>query len=45
MAQGDFRKQCTVERTSNAEMRPKEQSEKAYSCRENLWNEKQLKGP
>ena len=26
-------------------MRPEEQSEKAESCRENLWNEIQLKGP
>ena len=28
-----------VERTSQAEIRPEEQSEKAESCRENLWNE------
>ena len=28
-----------------AEIRPEEQSEKAESCRENLWNEIQLKGP
>ena len=35
----------TVERTNNAEMRPEEQSEKTESCRENLWNEIQLKGP
>ena len=27
------------------EVRPEEQSEKAESCRENLWNETQLKGP
>ena len=26
-------------------IRPGEQSEKAGSCRENLWNEIQLKGP
>ena len=26
-------------------MRPEEQSEKAESCRENLWNKIQLKGP
>ena len=26
-------------------MRPEEQSEKAKSCRDNLWNEVQLKGP
>ena len=35
-----------VERTNKAEIRPEEQSEKAeLSCRENLWNEIQLKGP
>ena len=34
-----------VERTSEAEIRPEEQSEEAESCRENLWNEIQLKGP
>ena len=34
-----------VERTNKAEIRPKEQSEKAESFRENLWNEIQLKGP
>ena len=34
-----------VERTNKAEVRPEEQSEKAESCRENLWNEIQLKGP
>ena len=34
-----------VERTNKAEMRPEEQSEKAESCREILWNEMQLKGP
>ena len=32
-----------VERTNMAEIRPKEQSEKTESCRENLWNEIQLK--
>ena len=26
-------------------MRPEEQTEKAVSCRENLWKEIQLKGP
>ena len=26
-------------------MRPEEESEKAESCRENIWNEIQLKGP
>ena len=34
-----------VERANKAEIRPEEQSEKAESCRENLWNEIQLKGP
>ena len=34
-----------VERTNKAEIRPDEQNEKAESCRENLWNEIQLKGP
>ena len=33
-----------VERTDKAELKPEEQSEKAESCRENLWNERQLKG-
>ena len=33
-----------VERTNEAEIRPEEQSEKMESCRENLWNEIQLKG-
>ena len=28
-----------------ADIRPEEQSEKTESCRENLWNEVQLKGP
>ena len=37
-----FLKRYTVERTSKAEIRPEEQSEKAV---ENLWNEIQLKGP
>ena len=39
-----FKKKDIVERTSKAEIRPEEQSEKAESCRENLWNEIQLKG-
>ena len=30
---------------TKAEIRPEEQSEKTDSCRENLWNEIQLKGP
>ena len=34
----------TVQRTIKAEFRPEEQSQKAESCRENLWNEIQLKG-
>ena len=34
-----------VERTNRAEIRPEEQSEKAESCRKNLWYEIQLKGP
>ena len=34
-----------VERADKAEIRPGEQSEKAESCRENLWTEIQLKGP
>ena len=38
-------KRCTVERTNKAKIRPEEQSEKAESCRENLWKEIQLKGP
>ena len=40
-----FMKRYVVERTNKAERRPEEQSEKAESCRENLWNEIQLKGP
>ena len=32
-----------VERTNKAEIRPEEQSVKTESCRENLWNEIQLK--
>ena len=40
-----FVKRHTGEGTSTAELRPEEQSEKAESCRENLWNEIQLKGP
>ena len=34
-----------TERTNKAEIRPEEQSEKTESCRENVWNEIQLKGP
>ena len=35
-AEGDFHKEI-VERTNEREIRPKEQSEKAESCRENFW--------
>ena len=38
-----FIKRYVVERTNK--VRPEERSEKAESCRENLWNEMQLKGP
>ena len=45
-AEGDFHGQIyIVERTSEAQIRPEEQNEKAESCREYLWNEIQLKGP
>ena len=40
-----FIQRYVAERTSKAEIRPEEQSEKAEGCRENLWNEIQLKGP
>ena len=40
-----FTKRLIVERTDKAEIRPEQQSEKAESCRENLWNEIHLKGP
>ena len=39
-----FTKRYIVEKTSKAEIRPEEQSDKAESCRENVWNEIQLKG-
>ena len=32
-----------MERTDKAEIRPEERSEETESCRENLWNEIQLK--
>ena len=32
-------------RTNKAEIGPEEQSEKSESCRENSWNEIDLKGP
>ena len=41
--EGDI-KRYIVEKISKAEIRPEEQSEKAESCLENLWNEIQLKG-
>ena len=34
-----------VEKTNKAEIRSEEQSEKTESCRKNVWNEIQLKGP
>ena len=40
-----FIKRYTVERANKAEISPEEQNEKAENCRENLWNEIQLKGP
>ena len=40
-----FTKRYTVERTNKAQIRLEEQSEKAESCRENLWNEIELKRP
>ena len=40
-----FIKRYVVERTSKADIRPEEESQKTESCRENLWNEIQLKGP
>ena len=40
-----FIKIYIVERTNKAETRPEEESEKAESCREILWNEMQFKGP
>ena len=38
-------KRYVVERNIKTEIRPEEQSEKTETCRENLWNEIQLKGP
>ena len=38
-----FIKRYVVERTNKADIRPEEQSEKAKSCREKLWNGIQLK--
>ena len=39
-----FTKEYIVERTNKTEIRPEEQGEKAEDCREDLWNEIQLKG-
>ena len=44
MMKETFMKRHIVERTNKAEIRPVEQSEKTESCKENLWNEIQLKG-
>ena len=38
-----FIKRYVDERTNKAEIRPEEQSQKTGSCRENSWNEIQLK--
>ena len=35
----------TVERTKKAQLRPGKLSEKTESCRDNVWNEIELKGP
>ena len=40
-----FRKIYIVQRTNEAEIRLGEQSENTESCRDNLWNETQVKGP
>ena len=40
-----FIKRYIIEGTNKAEIRPEEQSEKAESCRESVWNGIQLKGP
>ena len=40
-----FIKRYIAERTDKAQIRPEEYSEKAESCRENLRNEIQSKGP
>ena len=40
-----FERDNIVESTNKAEIIPEEQIEKAESCRENLWNETELKGP
>ena len=38
-------KRHLLERTNKADLRPEEQSVKAGSCREDAWNEIQLKEP
>ena len=44
-AEGDFLKEMYItERTNKAEIRLEEQSEKAESCRENLWKKYSRKG-
>ena len=40
-----FLKRNIAERTNEAEKRTEEQSETAESFQENLWNEKEVKGP
>ena len=40
-----FIKRHAVEKTNKTEIKPEEQSQKMESCRENLWNEIELKGP
>ena len=40
-----FIKRYIFEMTKKAEIRQEEKSEKTERCRENLWNEIQLKGP
>ena len=40
-----FNKRYTAEMFNKAEIRPEEQNEQAESCREDLWNKIQLKGP
>ena len=44
MMKETFIKRYIVERTKKVETRPVEQSEKTDNCREELWNEVQLKG-
>ena len=39
-----FIKRNVVEKTNMANIRPEEHSQKTEGCRENLWNEIQLKG-